>query len=85
MCKELPETAENPWCQLGSKDADPIGCHDLDTPIGSKGKERTTINLYCPGDQTNTTDMDTTPEHTWCCQCLLHLAYVLSMCVCGSA
>ena len=25
MCKEQPETAENPWCQLDSKDANPMG------------------------------------------------------------
>ena len=27
--------------------------------LWSKGKERTTINLYCPGYQTNRADMDT--------------------------
>ena len=25
MCKEQPETAEDPWCQLDFKDADPLG------------------------------------------------------------
>ena len=25
MCKEQPETGENPWRKLDSKDADPMG------------------------------------------------------------
>ena len=56
---------ENPWHQLDSKDAYPTY---LDTHLWSKGEERTTINLYCPGDQTNRADMDTAPfsQAGWC-------------------
>ena len=39
MCKELPETAEDSWRQLDSKDADPMGLPGSGYPFVVK-KER---------------------------------------------
>ena len=40
MCKEPPETAENPWHQLDSKDADPMGLPGSGYPSVVQRKRR---------------------------------------------